>query len=72
MFINHRTACHLGPVGSRWLSIKLGMAAQLIREDRILDEALASGGDLRRICDLFGIGIDAAARYAVPEPTPGY
>jgi len=26
-------------------------------------------GDLRRVCDLFGIGIDAASRYAFgPDP----
>lgn len=64
LFTNHRTACHTDPVGKRWLSLKLGMPARLIRDDRILDEALATNGDLRRICDLFGIGIDAAARYA--------
>ena len=67
LFINHRTACHLEPVGGRWLTIKLGVAAKLIREDRILDEALASNGDLRRICDLFGIGIDAATRYGLTD-----
>jgi integrase len=64
-FVNHLTACRTDPVGSRWLSLKLGMPAQLIREDRILDEALATEGDLRRLCDLFGIGIDAASRYSV-------
>ena len=69
-FANHRTACRTGPVGSRWLGLKLGMAAQRIREDRILDEALATEGDLRRLCDLFGIGITAASRFVIaPGPT---
>jgi hypothetical protein len=34
-----------------------------IREDRILDEVLATGGDLRRLCDLFGLSVKAAHRY---------
>jgi hypothetical protein len=38
------------------------MSAQAIREDRILDEAIATG-DVRRICDLFGLTVEAALRY---------
>lgn len=34
-----------------------------IREDRILDEALATGGDVRRLADLFGLSIEAGTRY---------
>ena len=33
------------------------------REDRILDEAHASGGDTRRLCHLFGLSVGAATRY---------
>lgn len=40
------------------------MSTQAIREDRILDELHATGGDVRRICDLFGLTITGAARYA--------
>ncbi len=32
-------------------------------EDRILSEIHATGGDIRRICDLFGLSIVGAARY---------
>jgi hypothetical protein len=39
------------------------MAAQAIREDRILYEARASGGDIRRICDLFGLSVAGAMRH---------
>ena len=41
----------------------LGTAARNIRTDRILDEVLATGGDLRRICALFGMSVKGAARY---------
>ena len=36
---------------------------QAIREDRFVHEAHASGGDIRRICDLFGLSVTAAERY---------
>jgi hypothetical protein len=32
-------------------------------EDRILDEARTSGGDLRRICDMFELVTSAAQGY---------
>jgi len=31
-------------------------------EDRILDETYATGGDVRRICDLFHLSAGGAAR----------
>lgn len=40
----------------------MGMTAQQGREDRILHELHASGGDLRRICDMFGLSIAGASR----------
>ncbi len=42
----------------------LGLHAQAVREDRILDEVAATDGDVRRICDLFGLSVGAALRYA--------
>jgi hypothetical protein len=63
LFIHHRTALSLEPVGGRWLALTLGTAARVIRTDRIVDEVLATGGDLRRICDLFGLTVGGAARY---------
>jgi hypothetical protein len=43
---------------------------QAIREDRILHEAHASGGDIRRICDLFGLSVSAAERHAATLEHP--
>ena len=39
------------------------MSGQRIRLDRIFDEAQATGGDLRALCDLFGLSIAGAYRY---------
>jgi len=39
------------------------MSAQAIREDRILHEAHATRGDIRRLCDLFGLSVSGAERY---------
>lgn len=36
---------------------------QALREDRILAEVHATGGDARRISDLFGLGIESTNRY---------
>jgi hypothetical protein len=51
------------------------MSAQAIRQDRMVDEAQATGGDLRRMSDFFGVTIDTAAHYASmlnhPELTNG-
>jgi integrase len=63
LFIHLRTALGTGQVGTRWLGLKLGTAAKDIRTDRILDEVRATGGDIRRICDLFGLTVAGAARY---------
>ncbi|TMR94905.1 hypothetical protein [Nonomuraea basaltis] len=41
----------------------LGFRAQELREDRILDEARGSVGDLRRVCDMFGLIVNGALRY---------
>jgi hypothetical protein len=41
----------------------MGMTAQEAREDRILHELHASG-DLRRICDMFGLSITGASPYS--------
>lgn len=72
LFIHFRTAPHTEPVGRRWIWLTLDLPGntRLIRQDRILHEAIASGGDTRRLCDLFGLSIQAASRYtnAIREP----
>ncbi|MEC3978885.1 hypothetical protein [Amycolatopsis sp. H20-H5] len=49
----------------------MGTAARDIRTNRILDEVRATGGDVRRICDLFGLSVKAAARYTAILDHPG-
>lgn len=72
LFIHFRTAARTEPVGPRWVKLNLGIpgGVQALRSDRILQEAIWSGGDIRRLCDLFGISIQQAIRYndAITEP----
>ena len=64
LFLHYRNALRTKPVANAdWISVRLGGFAQAMREDRILDELLATGGDIRRLCDLFGLSISGAQRY---------
>lgn len=63
LFINSYTAVRTAPVSAFWIITALGGSVQAIREDRILHEAQASGGDIRRLYDLFGLGTEGARRY---------
>jgi hypothetical protein len=63
LFISSRTAVRTTAVTAAWIIDKVGLSPQKIREDRILHEAIATGGDTRRLCDLFGISIPTAQRY---------
>jgi len=60
----------------RDIRIMLGISAEHIRLDRIYQEAEATGGDIRALCDLFGMSIANAARCATTidhitaTPTP--
>lgn len=64
LFINGHTGVRTCPVNRVWITATLGVSAQAIREDRILHEARTTAGDLRRLCDLFGLTIGGAERYA--------
>jgi hypothetical protein len=64
LFIHARSWTSTRPVASAWIGAQLGMSAQHIRLDRILDEAQATSGDVRALCDLFGMSVGNAARYA--------
>ena len=59
-----QTAPRLSPPSRNFPWKKAGVTAQALRADRILYEVEQTGGDVRRICDLFGIGIEAALHYA--------
>ncbi|MHB8341837.1 MAG: hypothetical protein ACYDB7_11800 [Mycobacteriales bacterium] len=78
LFVNHYTAVRTSQVSKVWISATLGIRAKDIRNDRILHEAIATQGDIRRLCDLFGISVLTALRYThtterpePPEPTVG-
>jgi hypothetical protein len=64
MFIHLRNWSHHGQVWPTWIAIQLGMSPQVIRRDRILDEAHATSGDIRQLVELFGLSIAGAAPYA--------
>lgn len=72
LFVSHYTAVRTGPVSSVWITDTNRVPVKAIREDRILNEAIATGGDVRRISDLFGLSVGGAERYVIParpEPT---
>ena len=63
LFINDQGHTRTRAVTLWWIRQRLGMSGQTIRQDRILNEAHASQGDVRRVCDLFGLSIAGAYRY---------
>jgi hypothetical protein len=63
VFINDKTANHTTETIYKWINKVFGLRAQTVREDRILNGVRATAGDVRRVCDLFGLSIDAALRY---------
>lgn len=74
LFIHFRTAGRQEPVGIKWVFTTIGIpgGAQALRADRIIQEAAATGNDVRRLCDMFGLSIMQASRYtlAITEPAP--
>ncbi len=63
LLINRRTAPRLVAVGHAYPWKDTAFRAQALREDRILHEIRATGGDVRRLCDLFGLSVEGATRY---------
>jgi len=70
LFVHYRNATTTTPVTPWWIGQRLGMAAQSIRMDRILDEAHASGGDIRMVAELFGLSVAGAYRYITTVDHP--
>ncbi|MFD8381345.1 hypothetical protein ACFV2X_22825 [Streptomyces sp. NPDC059679] len=64
LFTNRKAAPRTTPVSRNFPWVAALLKPQALREDRILREIHATGGDVRRICDLFGLSITAALRYA--------
>ncbi len=67
LLTTRRTAHEQNPVSEYWLVCRLhGLPVTLrqLREDRILDEAHASGGDPLHLAAMFGLTAQPALRYA--------
>lgn len=58
------------PASRPWLYRHYPASSHLLRDDRILDEVQAAGGDARVICELFGLSIQAASRYTAARLDP--
>jgi hypothetical protein len=63
LLINRRTAPRLVPGGHAFPWRDSAVRPRALREDRILHEIHATGGDVRRIYDLFGLSVEGATRY---------
>ena len=70
LFIHVRNAITTRRVTHWWVRHQLGIAGQHIRLDRILDEAHATGGDIRRLMDMFGLSVETASRYTAAVISP--
>jgi hypothetical protein len=64
LFVNRRTAPRRTEVSRPFPWKQVNLAPQTLREDRILDEIRATGGDIRHVCELFGLSVHGALRYA--------
>lgn len=51
---------------------KAGLNRRSLRSDRILQEIYATGGDVRSICDPFGLSIGGASRYTATFGQPSF
>ncbi|WNV90219.1 hypothetical protein [Umezawaea sp. Da 62-37] len=60
------------PVTSNWINKRIGMSPRTLRQDRILDETIATGGDMRRVCDFFGVVMATAMHYATVLDHPSF
>lgn len=63
LFIHVHIAGGVTPASNKWIATKIGTSARSVRTDRIIQEVQASGGDVRRICDMFGLTVHGAAPY---------
>ncbi|MFY4722206.1 hypothetical protein [Streptomyces sp. LaBMicrA B280] len=65
LFVHFRSATTSAPVGHRWINLHLGphLTIRALRNDRLLHEAQATGGDVKRLGDLFGISPRTAYRF---------
>lgn len=71
-FVHDHSAHATEAVQMWWVNRRLGMPARALRQHRIVDEVHATAGDLRRICDLFGVSIGTAEFYATTLNHPAF
>ena len=73
LFVHVRTVVTTTCVGPAWIRQHLGphLTTRNLRSNRIPDEALATGGDAKRLSEMFGIGLHAARRYTAVLGHPG-
>ena len=69
-FVHYLTAGSIEPVHRLWVNRRLGMSAFALRQDRILDEVVATAGDQRRICDFFGVTVATAGALHLDAGPP--
>lgn len=69
-FVTSRTALSTVPASRPWRYRHYPASSHLLRSDRILDEVHAAGGDVRMLCELFGLSIQAATRYTAAGDFP--
>ena len=69
LFIHARSWKTTRPVPSYWIGQQLAISAEYVRLDRIYQEVEATGGDIRALCDLFGMSIANAAAGPPPSAT---
>lgn len=72
LLVNRRTAPRLTPVSRPFPWKGLQFKAQSLREDRILEEVRATGGDVRLVCELFGMSVEGAMRYVAALGHPAF
>ncbi|MEU5248045.1 hypothetical protein AB0G81_28825 [Streptomyces asoensis] len=74
LFIHSHSATSTACVSHEWIHRRLGLhlTARALRNDRLLHEALATGGDTKRLIDLFGLSTRAAQRYTAPLGQRGW
>lgn len=63
LLITRKSAPRLSQIGQTYPWHNATISPQALREDRILHEIHATGGDIRRLCDLFGLTVSGATRY---------
>lgn len=70
LMVSKRTAPRLVATGISYPWKGITLRPQALREDRVLHEIHATGGDIRRVCDMFGLSVAGATRYLATVEHP--